>query len=93
VNAWAGLAALGSYDPLPEGRELADYWIRELGGGASRMLRALVDVYPSALASEELGRRAGISERSGTFSTYLARLRALELVTGRGELCASEELT
>lgn len=34
----------------------------------------------------------GISSRSGTFATYLGRLRALELVTGRGELRASEEL-
>lgn len=87
-----GFVALGSYDPLPEGHELAEYWIRELGGGASRMLRALVDVYPGALTNEELGRRAGISERSGTFGTYLSRLRALELITGRGELRASEEL-
>jgi hypothetical protein len=88
----AGLAALGSYDPLPEGRALADYWIRELGGGAARMLQALVDVYPGTLTNEQLGERAQISHVSGTFSTYLGRLRALELVEGRGELRASEEL-
>lgn len=88
----AGIAALGHFDPLPEGRALADYWIRELGGGAARMLQALVDVYPDALTNEQLGERAQISHGSGTFSTYLGRLRALELVQGRGELRASEEL-
>jgi uncharacterized protein len=88
----AGLAALGHYDPLPEGAELAAYWIGELGGGAARMLRALVDAYPNAMTNEQLGQAAQISHVSGTFSTYLGRLRALELVTGRGELRASEEL-
>ncbi len=88
----AGIVALGAYDLLPEGRALADYWIREIGGGAARMLQALVDVYPAGLTNEQLGERARISHASGTFSTYLGRLRALELVEGRGELRASEEL-
>jgi uncharacterized protein len=88
-----GIDALGSYDPLPEGADLARYWINELGGGASRMLQALLEAYPLSLTNAELGERAGISAGSGTFSTYLSRLRALELVTGRGgQLCASEEL-
>jgi hypothetical protein len=90
----AGIAALGDFEPLPVGRDLAEHWIRELGGGASRMLHALVDAYPSSLTSTELGERAEISPSSGTFATYLARLRSLELVTGRGggDLRASEEL-
>jgi uncharacterized protein len=89
----AGIDALGTFDLLPEGSELAKYWIQELGGGASRMLRALVDEYPNPMTNAELGESAGISYVSGTFSTYLGRLRSLELVTGRGgELRASEEL-
>ena len=89
----AGRAALGAYDPLPEGGALADYWLRELGeSGAARILRALLDAYPEALDAATLGERASISHRSGTFATYLSRLRSLELVTGRGELRASEEL-
>jgi hypothetical protein len=87
----AGLAALGAYDPLPEGMALAEYWIHELGGGAARMLRTLVEAYPNALTNEQLGQAAQISHVSGTFSTYLGRLRALELVEGRGELRASAE--
>ncbi len=89
----AGLEALGSYEPLPSGRELLSYWLGEVGAsGASRMLQALADTYPRAMSNEELGEAAGISARSGTFSTYLSRLRGLELVVGRGELRASEEL-
>jgi hypothetical protein len=88
-----GLAALGNYDPLPEGRELLDYWLNELGdSGQARMLRVLAQVYPNALSNEALGEAAGISSRSGTFSTYLGRLRGLELIEGRGMLRASEEL-
>jgi hypothetical protein len=88
----AGLEALGDFDPLPEGRALADHWTSELGGGAARMLRVLVEAYPEALSKVELGRRAAISPSSGTFSTYLSRLRSLELVEGRGEVRASQEL-
>lgn len=87
-----GISALGSYDPLPEGQELLEYWLRELGGGASRMLSALAEAYPKALTSEELGAAADISHKSGTFGTYLSRLRTLELVTGRGEIQLSGEL-
>lgn len=88
-----GISALGGFDPLPEGPELAAFWLRELGdSGAARMLRVLCDAYPGSLSTETLGERAQISHRSGTFSNYLSRLRGLELVTGRGEIRASEEL-
>jgi hypothetical protein len=88
-----GIKALGPYDPLPEGPALRDYWLGELGqSGAARMLRALAEVYPKGLTREALGEAAGISSSSGTFTTYLGRLRALELIEGRGELRMSEEL-
>lgn len=89
----AGLAFLGDYDPLPTGRELLAYWLNELGGGASRMLAAAAAVYPAAMTAEEVGEAANISAASGTFSTYLAKLRKLELVEGtRDRLRASAEL-
>lgn len=88
----AGRSALGKFDPLPEGQELLSHWLNELGsGGASRMLRVLSEAYPKSLTRQELGERATISSTSGTFDTYLARLRTLELVHGRGELKASDE--
>lgn len=89
----AGLTALGAYEPLPEGRALLEHWLGELGeSGAARILGALAEAYPRALSHGQVGEAAGLSERSGTFATYLSRLRTLELVTGRGELRASEEL-
>lgn len=87
-----GIAALGRFDPLPEGPALARYWIGELKGGAGKMLEAL---YASrkALTANELGAAAGLSPSSGTFATYLSKLRSLELITGdRSALRASEEL-
>lgn len=89
----AGLEALGPFDPLPTGAYLRAYWLNELGGGAARILQALCDAYPRAMSNEEIGAAAGISHVSGTFSTYMSRLRGLELVSGsRGATTASEEL-
>jgi len=80
----AGLEALGSYDPLPEGPALLDYWLNQLGGGAARMLRALAES-EGPMTRAQLGERAGLEAKSGTFGTYLGKLRTLELVTGRGD--------
>jgi hypothetical protein len=89
----AGVAALGHYDPLPAGQELLNHWLGELGNsGAARLLRVIADAYPNALSNSEAGERAELSHQSGTFSTYLSRLRTLELIEGRGELRASAEL-
>lgn len=90
----AGIAALGDYEPLPTGQALQEYWLAELGaGGQARMLRALCEAYPKALSNDELGALAEISSSSGTFSTYLGRLRGLELVEKHnGGTRASEEL-
>jgi hypothetical protein len=89
----AGLEALGEYEPLPTGPELLAYWVRELGGGAARMLEVLAARYPHSASSEEVAEAAGLSGNSGTFGTYLGRLRKLELVGGGWDaLRASEEL-
>jgi hypothetical protein len=88
-----GMKALGDFEPLPTGRDLQNYWLKELsGGGIERMLQALIKCYPDSLTKEELGQIANISHTSGTFGTYLSKLRSLELVKGERELMASEEL-
>jgi len=89
-----GLVALGEFEALPEGAALLSYWLAELGNsGAARMLEALADAYPEALTNEQIGETAGVSSASGTFSTYMSRLRGLELITGgRGATRLSEEL-
>ena len=88
-----GRAALGSYDPLPEGPALLQHWLSQLGqSGAARILSALASVYPTSLTRAQLGEAATLSDRSGTFDTYLSRLRTLELIEGKSEIRASAEL-
>lgn len=89
----AGLAALGDYEPLPTGVDLLRYWLGELGGGAARILQAVADAYPETLTLEQIGERVNLNYQSGTFSTYMSRLRTLELIeSGRGWVRVSEEL-
>lgn len=89
----AGIAALGHYEPLPTGRDLLEHWLRDLGdSGASRILRACAERYPRSISKADAAAHAELSETSGTFNTYLSKLRSLELISGRGELRASEEL-
>lgn len=88
-----GLSALGPYDPLPEGKELLNYWLGQLGrGGEWRMLIELANAWPKSMTKEELGKASNISPTSGTFGTYLGHLRSLELIEGPAyELRASNE--
>jgi hypothetical protein len=88
----SGLAALGHWEPLPRGRGLFEHWLRELPGGAARMLTSLFTKYPASMTAEELGRESEISHTSGTFGTYLGRLRSLDLVQGsKDKLRATDE--
>lgn len=77
-----GLRALGSYEPLPTGRALLEYWLTQLAKGEAAMLASLADVYPRGLTRDQLGERSGYSSSSGHFDNCLGRLRTLELVTG-----------
>lgn len=89
----AGLEALGSFEPLPTGHELVDYWRRRLGGSGKRAIfDAIVDAYPNGIDQEAVATAANMSSRSGTWSTYLSELRGLGLIEGRAELRACEEL-
>lgn len=88
-----GIAALGDYDPLPTGDALLQHWLSDLGdSGAARILSTLAEAYPQTLSKNQVAERAALSGTSGSFNTYLSRLRSLELIEGRGELKASEEL-
>lgn len=87
-----GLKVLGEFDPLPQGQELLEHWLRQLGKAERAALQALVEVYPRQLTKEELAQRAGYEAAGGGFNNALSRLRTLELIGGRGELRASEDL-
>jgi uncharacterized protein len=88
----AGVQALGSWEPLPAGPELIEYWRGRLGQAERSILEALAEAYPDALTKEEVAARAGYEANGGGFNNALGRLRTLELVQGRGELRASNDL-
>jgi uncharacterized protein len=89
----AGLQALGPFEELPTGRALLEYWLKELGNtGAARMLQALYDSNGAPISKSELGERTGLSAQSGSFGTYLGRLRSLELLEGPGEALVASDI-
>jgi hypothetical protein len=88
-----GLQALGDWQPLPTGQQLIEYWRQRLGdSGKRKIFDVAVAAYPNAVVTEEVAEQTGLSARSGTWSTYLGELRTLGLITGRGEVRASEDL-
>lgn len=89
----AGLKELGPYEPLPSGRDLLNLYLAQFGAsGAGRILAALANAYPKSLSREHAAEQANLVARSGTFETYISKLKTLELVTGRTDLRASDEL-
>lgn len=87
-----GRIALGSYEPLPTGRALQDYWLAQLAKAERAILSALISVYPSPLDKVRLGERTGYEPGGGGFNNALSRLRTLDLIHGSGELRASDEI-
>jgi hypothetical protein len=87
-----GIHALGSWEPLPLGAALIDYWRSRLGKAERLILETLAQAYPKALSKEEVAAQAGYEASGGGFNNALGRLRTLELVQGRGELRASGDL-
>jgi uncharacterized protein len=88
----AGLQALGSWDPLPAGSDLVKYWRNRLGKAERLILETLTEAYPAGLSKEEVAARSGYEANGGGFNNALGRLRTLELVQGRGELKATDNL-
>jgi hypothetical protein len=88
----AGIQVLGSWEPLPAGAALIDYWRSRLGKAERLILEALTQVYPDALTKDEVAANAGYESSGGGFNNALGRLRTLELVEGRGEMRASPNL-
>jgi len=89
-----GLDALGSYPPLPSGEALIAYWLDWCGrqGGRRHMLQVLIDAGARGIERDDLAAAAGLSPSSGTFSTYLGKLRSARLVDGRDRLVAAAPL-
>jgi hypothetical protein len=88
----AGLSALGSYEPLPTGPDLLAHWLRQLDKAPRLILEALAGAYPEPMDKTSLAAAAGYEANGGGFNNALSRLRTLELIEGRGELRASDDL-
>jgi uncharacterized protein len=78
-----------SWEPLPAGSGLVDYWRARLGKSERLILETLTQAYPDALTKEEVAAKAGYEPNGGGFNNALGRLRTLELVQGRGEIRVS----
>jgi hypothetical protein len=62
------------------------------GKRSASSLETLTHAYPVRLNKEEVAARAGYEANGGGFNNALGRLRTLELVQGRAELKASDNL-
>lgn len=87
-----GLAALGTYEPLPIGRALLEYWLGQLGKAERTILQELANEYPHSMSKEDLAARTCYEVKGGGFNNALGKLRTLELIHGKHELKAAEEL-
>lgn len=89
----AGIEALGSYEPLPTGAALIDFWRNRLGdSGKRRIFDLLVEAYPHSLDKATVSESTGIDMGGGTWRTYMSELRGLEIVEGSAQLKAAAVL-
>lgn len=87
-----GLTTLGEYEPLPTGPALLEHWRSRLSKAERAILEAAAGIYPAALTKEDVAAATGYEASGGGFNNALGKLRTLELITGRGEIRASESL-
>jgi hypothetical protein len=83
-----GVADLGDNIPTmpPPGHELVEFWITRISG-IGPILRRLAEVYPEAIDRDQLAADVGLVPTSGTYSTYLGRLRTPGLIeVGRDKM-------
>lgn len=69
-----------------------DAVLEQLQEPHQKILIPLLEAYPHASTPEEVASRAGYSSTSGTWRTYLSRLRSLELINRGGDLKAQDWL-
>lgn len=78
-----GERALGTWDRLPEGAALLDYWRARLGsGGKGDIFRALLD-RRSIMTADEIMTAANIKS-ADTLRTYIGQLKQIGLVESNG---------
>ncbi|MDE2470299.1 MAG: hypothetical protein KGL35_16520 [Bradyrhizobium sp.] len=87
-----GSAVVNDPPEPPSGEQLRATVIAKIDAPLQKILRPILRAYPEALSHQVAGEQAGYSPSSGTWATYLSRLRSLDLIDGRGELRAQDWL-
>ncbi|WP_024341010.1 ATP-binding protein [Bradyrhizobium japonicum] len=83
-----GAAVAREPEATPSIEALHQAVLGKIDGPMQRILAPLLEAYPNGLSHAEAAEKAGYSHSSGSWATYLSRLRSLDLITGRGELQA-----
>ncbi len=84
----AGVAAANEPAIPPTGEDLRSTVLGKVDGPLVKILKPIFAAYQRGLSHADAGEAAGYSSSSGTWATYLSRLRSLDLIEGRGELKA-----
>ncbi|MHB8272026.1 ATP-binding protein [Bradyrhizobium sp.] len=84
----SGLNEANEPDALPTREALWNAVLGKIDAPLQRILKPIIAEYPDALSHAAAADEAGYSPSSGTWATYLSRLRSLDLIEGRGELKA-----
>ncbi|UPJ55386.1 DUF87 domain-containing protein [Bradyrhizobium sp. 192] len=83
-----GAAIAAEPETPPSTEALHRAVLGKIDGPMQRILGPLLEAYPNGLSHLEAAEKAGYSHQSGSWATYLSRLRSLDLIAGRGELKA-----
>jgi hypothetical protein len=88
----AGLNEASEPDAVPSREALWSAVLGKIDAPLQKILKPIIAAYPDGLTHAGAAEEAGYSPSSGTWATYLSRLRSLDLIEGRGELKAQEWL-
>lgn len=80
-----GLAEAGEVRQPKSTDELLELWCPRLGAGPEKILRLLVEQYPTPLGKDQIETSTGYSATSSTMRNYVSRLRANGLLAKDGD--------
>ncbi|MDB5606690.1 MAG: hypothetical protein JWP25_3590 [Bradyrhizobium sp.] len=84
----SGLNEAREPDAVPSRDALWTAVLGKIDAPLQKILKPIIAAYPDGMTHASASEEAGYSSASGTWATYLSRLRSLDLIEGRGELKA-----
>jgi len=82
-----GQIALGPVKALPTGEELIQWYVdNKLNNTQALILRNIRHRHPHGISRNNLAESAGLAAKSGTYGTYLSRMRNLGIIAGSSTL-------